>query len=82
MDYESEQDETREYTEMEKIDGDIVGASGPRGFPSFINPAGIDTGFIGLVISGVVAFVLALVAAMVIGTRKDEGGKALNISVD
>lgn len=39
-------------------------------------------GFIGLVISGVVAFVLALVAAMVIGTRKDEGGKALNISVD
>ena len=23
MDYESEQDETREYTEMEKIDGDI-----------------------------------------------------------
>lgn len=58
------------------------GASGPLGFPSFINPAGIDTGFIGLVISGVVAFVLALVAAMVIGTRKDEGGKALNISVD
>ena len=47
-----------------------------------INPAGIDTGFIGLVISGVVAFVLALVAAMAIGTRKDEGGKALNISVD
>lgn len=58
------------------------GASGPLGFPSFINPAGIDTGFIGLVISGVVAFVLALVAAMAIGTRKDEGGKALNISVD
>lgn len=58
------------------------GASGPLGFPSFINPAGIDTGFIGLVISGVVAFVLALVAAMVIGTKKDEGGKALNISVD
>lgn len=58
------------------------GASGPLGFPSFINPAGIDTGFIGLVISGVVAFVLALVAAMVIGTRKDKGGKALNISVD
>ena len=58
------------------------GASGPLGFPSFINPAGIDTGFIGLVISGVVAFVLALVAAMAIGTRKDKGGKALNISVD
>lgn len=58
------------------------GASGPLGFPSFINPAGIDMGFIGLVISGVVAFVLALVAAMVIGTKKDEGGKALNISVD
>ena len=58
------------------------GASGPLGFPSFINPAGIDSGFIGLVISGLVAFILALIAAMVIGTKKDEGGQTLNISVD
>ncbi len=58
------------------------GASGPLGFPSFINPAGIDAGFIGLVASGVIAFVLALIAALIIGTKKDEGGPSLNITVD
>ena len=58
------------------------GASGPLGFPSFINPAGIDMGFIGLIASGVIAFVLATVAALVIGTKKDEGGVSLNIKVD
>lgn len=58
------------------------GASGPLGFPSFINPAGIDTGFIGLVASGVVAFILALIAACVLGTKKDEGGASLNVKVD
>ena len=58
------------------------GASGPLGFPSFINPAGIDSGFIGLVASGVIGFVLALIAAMVIGTKKDEGGPAINLSID
>lgn len=58
------------------------GASGPLGFPSFINPAGIDTGFIGLIASGVIALILALIAAMVIGPKKDEGGATLNIKVD
>lgn len=58
------------------------GASGPLGFPSFINPAGIDTGFIGLVASGVIAFILALIAACVLGPKKDEGGASLNVKVD
>lgn len=58
------------------------GASGPLGFPSFINPAGIDTGFIGLVASGVIAFILALIAACVLGSKKDEGGASLNVKVD
>lgn len=58
------------------------GASGPLGFPSFINPAGIDTGFIGLVASGVIAFILALIAAYVLGPKKDEGGASLNVKVD
>lgn len=58
------------------------GASGPLGFPSFINPAGIDTGFIGLVASGVIAFILALIAACVLGPKKDEGGAFLNVKVD
>lgn len=58
------------------------GASGPLGFPSFINPAGIDTGFIGLIASGVIAFILALIAACVLGSKKDEGGASLNVKVD
>lgn len=58
------------------------GASGPLGFPSFINPAGIDTGFIGLVASGVIAFILALIAACVLGPKKDEGGASFNVKVD
>ncbi len=58
------------------------GASGPLGFPSFINPAGIDTGFIGLVASGVIAFILALIAACVLGPKKDEGGASLSVKVD
>lgn len=58
------------------------GASGPLGFPSFINPAGIDTGFIGLIASGVIAFILALIAACVLGSKKDEGSASLNVKVD
>lgn len=58
------------------------GASGPLGFPSFINPAGIDAGFIGLIISGVVAFVCALAAAIVIGAKKDEGSKGFTLKVE
>jgi len=47
------------------------GASGPLGLPCFINPNGIDAGFIGLCISGVVSFVLALISSMIIGAKKD-----------
>ena len=55
------------------------GASGPLGFPSFINPAGIDAGFIGLLISGVVALICALVAALALGSAKDEGNKGFTL---
>lgn len=47
------------------------GASGPLGVPCFINPNGIDIGFIGLCIGAVVSFVLALIASLVIGDKKD-----------
>ncbi|WP_318764804.1 beta-glucoside-specific PTS transporter subunit IIABC [Lactiplantibacillus carotarum] len=52
------------------------GASGILGLPCFINPKGIDAGFIGLCISGVVAFVFALIAALVVGAKKDANPKA------
>lgn len=48
------------------------GAHGILGLPTFINPQGIDSGFIGLCISGVVAFAFALISALVIGDRKNE----------
>lgn len=47
------------------------GASGPLGLPCFINPNGIDIGFIGLCIGAVVSFALALIAALIIGDKKD-----------
>ena len=47
------------------------GASGILGLPCFINPNGIDAGFIGLIISGVASFVLAFVAAFIIGDKKE-----------
>ena len=47
------------------------GAHGLLGFPTFINPDGIDGGFIALCISGVVAFAIALVSALVIGDKQD-----------
>lgn len=46
-------------------------ASGPLGLPGFLNPDGVDGGFIGLVIGAVVAFGLALAAALVLGAKKD-----------
>ena len=58
------------------------GASGPLGFPSFINPSGIDVGFIGLVISGIVALVCAFVAALFFGAQKDAGNKGFNVKVE
>lgn len=47
------------------------GAHGLLGFPTFISPDGIDGGFIALCISGVVAFAIALVSALVIGDKQD-----------
>lgn len=54
------------------------GASGPLGLPCFINPNGIDIGFIGLCIGAVLSFVLALVASLIIGDKKDENALQLN----
>lgn len=51
------------------------GASGILGLPCFINPKGIDAGFIGLCISGIVAFVFALIAALIAGAKKDAKSK-------
>lgn len=50
------------------------GANGILGLPCFINPKGIDGGFIGLCISGVVAFVCALVSALIVGDKKESSG--------
>jgi PTS system beta-glucosides-specific IIC component len=47
------------------------GASGPLGLPCFINPNGIDSGFIGLIVGGVVAFVLAFGAGVVLANKKE-----------
>lgn len=47
------------------------GASGIFGTPCFINPAGVDGGFIGLMVGAVVAFVFGLVTAMFFGAEKD-----------
>lgn len=47
------------------------GASGILGTPCFINPAGIDGGFIGLMVGAVAAFAFSLVTAMMIGPKKD-----------
>lgn len=50
------------------------GAHGLLGLPTFINPAGIDSGFIGLCISGLVAFAFALISALIIGDKKGSAG--------
>lgn len=47
------------------------GASGIFGTPCFINPAGIDGGFIGLMVGAVVAFFFGMGAAMFFGAEKD-----------
>lgn len=46
------------------------GANGILGLPCFINPKGVDTGFICLCLSGVVAFFFSLITALVIGDKK------------
>lgn len=48
------------------------GAHGLLGLPTFINPNGIDSGFIGLCISGIVAFGFALASALIIGDKKGD----------
>lgn len=48
-----------------------MGASGILGLPCFINPNGIDGGFIGLCIGAVVTFILALIFSLIIGPAKD-----------
>ncbi|MDO5549200.1 MAG: glucose PTS transporter subunit IIA [Eubacteriales bacterium] len=48
-----------------------MSTSGPLGLPGFINPAGIDGGFISLCIGAVAAFVLATIAGYVFGGSKD-----------
>lgn len=50
------------------------GANGILGLPCFINPKGIDGGFISLCLSGVVAFLFALICALVIGDKKESTG--------
>jgi len=47
------------------------GASGIFGTPCFINPAGIDAGFIGLIVGAVVAFFVGMGTAMFFGAEKD-----------
>lgn len=47
------------------------GTTGPLGLPCFINPTGIDFGFIGLCIGALISLGLAFVAAMMIGDKKD-----------
>lgn len=47
------------------------GASGIWGTPCFINPAGIDGGFIGLMVGAAAAFAFGLVTALAIGAKKD-----------
>lgn len=48
------------------------GASGPLGFPNFINPEGIDFGFVGLMLGAAIAFILALFAGMVFNKKDNE----------
>ncbi|VDG22437.1 beta-glucoside-specific PTS transporter subunit IIABC [Lactiplantibacillus mudanjiangensis] len=56
------------------------GANGLLGLPCFINPKGIDAGFIGLCISGIVAFAFTLITALIIGANKDAKTKPAKIN--
>lgn len=47
------------------------GASGIFGTPCFINPAGVDGGFIGLMVGAAVAFLTGLCTALFFGSKKD-----------
>ncbi|MCD8018239.1 MAG: glucose PTS transporter subunit IIA [Clostridiales bacterium] len=57
------------------------GASGILGLPCYINPEGIDFGFIGLLIAMVASFVLALISGLVFGGKKDATGLNIDMSL-
>ena len=48
------------------------GMSGPLGFPNFINPAGIDKGFIGLITGALLSAALSFVAAFILINSTEE----------
>ncbi len=57
------------------------GASGILGLPCYINPEGIDFGFIALIIAMIVSFVLAMVCGMIFGGQKDSDSLKIDMSV-
>ncbi len=57
------------------------GASGILGLPCYINPAGIDFGFIALLIATAVSFVLAIFCGLAFGGKKDETSLNINMSL-
>ncbi|MCD7821026.1 MAG: glucose PTS transporter subunit IIA [Clostridiales bacterium] len=57
------------------------GASGILGLPCYINPEGIDFGFIALCIAMVVSFVLAMICGLIWGGKKDSDGLNIDMSL-
>ncbi|MCD8050109.1 MAG: glucose PTS transporter subunit IIA [Clostridiales bacterium] len=57
------------------------GASGILGLPCYINPEGIDFGFIALCIAMVVSFVLAMICGLIFGGKKDSDGLNIDMSL-
>lgn len=57
------------------------GASGILGLPCYINPEGIDFGFIALCIATVVSFVLAMICGLIWGGKKDSEGLNIDMSL-
>ncbi|MCC8075914.1 MAG: glucose PTS transporter subunit IIA [Clostridiales bacterium] len=57
------------------------GASGILGLPCYINPEGIDFGFIALCIAMVVSFVLAMICGLIWGGKKDSEGLNIDMSL-
>ncbi|MCD8221153.1 MAG: glucose PTS transporter subunit IIA [Clostridiales bacterium] len=57
------------------------GASGILGLPCYINPEGIDFGFIALLIAMVASFVLALICGLMFGGKKDANGLQIDMSL-
>ena len=47
------------------------GANGWLGLPCYIGPNGIDAGFIGLAVGGLIATAVAIAAVFVLGTKSD-----------